>query len=71
MTPAALDRRLAEIEAELDRALAKAEVHVKPAHLMTDAEAVEEWRRLCKLPIPPPPEPNDESARRSSRSGGS
>jgi hypothetical protein len=42
----------------------------KPARLMTDAEAVEEWRRLCRLPIPPPPSQTMTSARRSSRSGG-
>jgi cell division septation protein DedD len=32
----------------------------KPAHLLSDAEAVDAWRRLARLPIPPPPEPDDD-----------
>jgi hypothetical protein len=50
--------------ADLERAVADAAICVvaaeKPVHLMSDAECVEEWRRLCRLPIPPPPEPDDD-----------
>jgi hypothetical protein len=48
-------RRIIEIERLIEQAAA-VETFERPAHEMTDSEAVEEWRRLCQRP-PGAPEP--------------